>query len=155
MDINPLNNKGSFIDRKKAGESSSARKTDTVRSGSEATSGSANSLSTDDLSISSNGLTDEIEFSKTVLENLNKQSFENLARIKAKIANGELDTDEVREQVSRAAIGDIRFVDSAAEVEETAPARELPSLEEASRILDNNDALKTLSERLLKVLANL
>lgn len=153
MDIRSINNKDQFIDRNKKADDVKRSKLD--KADASKSSGSASKEVTDDVSLSSVRSKDEVEFAKSVLENLRKDSFADLKSIKRKIKSGAYDQAEVHGKIGERLEQDLSYIESLnIQDSEEAPSSELsPELKE--KLTNNEEVLNNVSERLLRDLLSL
>jgi len=161
MDLGPINSNNKFLNKPdKSQKSAQSSGTDNVDSGKDAKSSS--SLSDGDkLQLTNLSSSDEIRFARTVLQNLQSLSFDQLSEVRERIEQGEFNTSEVTEKVSSEVASQITFLESVANADSSTEAsnQELSSEEISDdlrqKLTNNEEVLNSISNRLLDSLLNL
>lgn len=160
MEIGPVNNNNKLLNNTdKSQKSAQGSNTEDVSSSSLSKSRSPTSES-DKLQLTNLSSSNEVRFAKTVLQNLKSLSFEELSEVRDKIQKGEFNTPEVTEKVSKEVAGQITFLESAANTENSlassiSDVKANLSNDVKEKLINNEEVLNNISSRLLDSLVNL
>lgn len=161
MELGPINNDNKFVNKPgKSQKSGQGNKADNVDSGSDTTRGSRLSDG-DKLQLTNLSSSDEIRFAKTVLQNLQSLSFDELSNVRERIQQGEFNTTEVTEKVSSKVAGKITFLESASNTDKLAETSSSDINTDKinddlrQKLINNEEVLNNISSRLLESLLNL
>lgn len=113
----------------------------------------------DKVSISSVNFDGDVDFARSILQNLREQSFDNLRQVRSNIQNGKYDNDDIQSKMVDSIQSELFAVEAGMQTDSASESSESPRLnmDEAlkQRLLQDSEVLERISSRLLDDISNL